>query len=470
MIVTKKFSFDLETRGISPLMYAVQGDVNTRKIEISLFSNGTAWEIPDGTVVAVAYRKPDGTGGLYDKLPSGEAASAVSGNVVTVMLAPQVLTCAGNAVASVVFYSQDMADTLATFSFQIHVEKNPAAGEQISNNYYTLQNLEQVNTAYNDLLERVLALEQGGGSGQNVTLTTAQINALDDMFKVCAFIKDDVSAEYNAFKTAFGITDSGGEDEPNEPEKTLTSISAVYSGGDVVEGTAVNDLTGIVVTAHYSDGTSETVTDYTLSGPIADGSNIITVSYGGKTTTFAVTGVAAEVTSLRGVQLPIVPSNFTTNENWQYSGNSGNLCSVIGSVRYLYLGRVFTGTVWIRSMTSTPFTTISMGMALVAEDYITNQTAEGEKMTATQSWDKFDDGYLRVSVDGSEYKFSSDYPTDGLRYVRLSRFDIPEGQYAVLHAANAGTGNGNTFNVDGGWMTVFFEDPTEHITVTEVVE
>jgi hypothetical protein len=46
------------------------------------------------------------------------------------------------------------------------------------------------------------------------------------------------------------------------------------------------------VTAHYSDGTSETVTGYTLSGTIAEGSNTVTVSYGGKTTTFTVTGVA----------------------------------------------------------------------------------------------------------------------------------------------------------------------------------
>ena len=122
-----------------------------------------------------------------------------------------------------------------------------------------------------------------GGSG----LTTAQVNALDGMFKVCAFIKDDVSAEYTEFKTAFGIADSGGE-----TEVTLTSISATYDGGDVAVGTAVTDLTGIVVTAHYSDGSTAEVTGYTLSGTIVEGSNTITVSYNGKTATFTVTGVA----------------------------------------------------------------------------------------------------------------------------------------------------------------------------------
>ena len=82
--------------------------------------------------------------------------------------------------------------------------------------------------------------------------------------------------------------ESSGEPEP---EVTLSSISATYSGGDVAVGTAVTDLTSIVVTAHYSDGSTATVTDYTLSGTIAAGSNTITVSYGGKTTTFTVTGV-----------------------------------------------------------------------------------------------------------------------------------------------------------------------------------
>lgn len=118
-----------------------------------------------------------------------------------------------------------------------------------------------------------------------VGLTTEQVNALDGMFKVCAFTKDDISAEYNAFKTAFGIADSGGE-----TEVTLSSISVTYSGGDVAVGTALSDLTGIVVTATYSDGSTETVTGYTLSGEIVEGDNTIIVTYNGKTSTFTVTG------------------------------------------------------------------------------------------------------------------------------------------------------------------------------------
>lgn len=131
---------------------------------------------------------------------------------------------------------------------------------------------------------QLVEVPSGGG------LTVEQITALDGMFKICAYTVD-ASDAYKAFQTAFGIA---AEEEPEEPEVTLTSISAVYSGGDVPVGTAVGDLTGVVVTAHYSDGTSKAVTGYTLNGTIGEGSNTITVSYGGKTTTFTVTGVAEE--------------------------------------------------------------------------------------------------------------------------------------------------------------------------------
>lgn len=105
--------------------------------------------------------------------------------------------------------------------------------------------------------------------------------------KKTAFAEALTDAELTAFKTAWGITDSG-----EDTEVTLSSISATYSGGSVLVGTSVNALTGIVVTAKYSDGSTKTVTGYTLSGTIAEGSNTVTISYGGKSTTITVIGYA----------------------------------------------------------------------------------------------------------------------------------------------------------------------------------
>ena len=143
-------------------------------------------------------------------------------------------------------------------------------------------------------------------------LTTAQVNALDGMFKKCAFTSD-ATTEYEAFKTAFGITGGGTvePDEPDNPEITLTSISAVYNGGEVTVGTALTDLTGITVTGTYSDGSTANIIGYTLSGTIAEGNNTITVSYSGKTTTFTVTGIAES------------GGEDTDNENLMTTGDLG---------------------------------------------------------------------------------------------------------------------------------------------------
>lgn len=74
------------------------------------------------------------------------------------------------------------------------------------------------------------------------------------------------------------------------PPADLVSISAVYTQSGTVYDT--DDLDSLredlVVTAHYSDSISETVTTYTLSGTLTVGASTVTVIYGGKSTTFSV--------------------------------------------------------------------------------------------------------------------------------------------------------------------------------------
>ena len=154
----------------------------------------------------------------------------------------------------------------------------------------------QIETALDLYFERN-PIKIPDGLENGCPLTTEQITTLDNMFKVCAFTKADVSAEYRSFCTAFGIEGGTVPDEPDSPAVTLTSISATYNGGKVSAGTPVNALSGIVVTARYSDGSTARVSGYTLSGTIKEGSNTITVTYQGKTATFTVYGeVVAEKT------------------------------------------------------------------------------------------------------------------------------------------------------------------------------
>lgn len=80
-------------------------------------------------------------------------------------------------------------------------------------------------------------------------------------------------------------------------KRTLTGITATYSGGTVASGTTLDQLTGITVTATYSDGSTDTVAagEYTLSGTLTAGQdNTVTVTYHDKTATFTVTVEADE--------------------------------------------------------------------------------------------------------------------------------------------------------------------------------
>lgn len=74
------------------------------------------------------------------------------------------------------------------------------------------------------------------------------------------------------------------------PPAGLASISAVYTqSGVVYDSDSLDSLkTNLVVTAHFSDSTSSVVARYMLSGSLTVGTSIITISYGGKSTTFEV--------------------------------------------------------------------------------------------------------------------------------------------------------------------------------------
>lgn len=76
---------------------------------------------------------------------------------------------------------------------------------------------------------------------------------------------------------------------------TLSSISAEFTQGDSLyyPSSSLSDLREhLVVSAHYSDGTSNLITGYSLSGTLTEGTSTITVSYREKTTTFEVTVLA----------------------------------------------------------------------------------------------------------------------------------------------------------------------------------
>lgn len=122
---------------------------------------------------------------------------------------------------------------------------------------------------------RVTALESGSSGG----LTADIKSALLACFAKVAWIDEDGQDYYDALDLALN------------PPANLSSITAVYTqSGTVYDTDSLDSLkSDLVVTAHYSDNTTATVTNYTLSGTLTEGTSTITVSYGGKSTTFNVT-------------------------------------------------------------------------------------------------------------------------------------------------------------------------------------
>lgn len=120
----------------------------------------------------------------------------------------------------------------------------------------------------------------GGGSVTAADLDDAFKDALLDCFANVAWATEDGQQYYDALEAAL------------YPPADLMSISAVFEQGETViydtdELDALKPM--LTVTANYDNGTSRTVTDYTLSGTLTAGTSTITVSYGGKTVTFDVT-------------------------------------------------------------------------------------------------------------------------------------------------------------------------------------
>lgn len=124
---------------------------------------------------------------------------------------------------------------------------------------------------------------------------------LDDLAEVVASVsglsEDTITALLACFQNVMWDGDDGEElyqaleDALYADRRRLVSLNAVYdsSGHTVYPYDTLESLKQyITVTASFSDGTTETVTDYTLSGSLATATSNITVEYQSKTTQISV--------------------------------------------------------------------------------------------------------------------------------------------------------------------------------------
>ena len=126
-----------------------------------------------------------------------------------------------------------------------------------------------------------LALDVVGKLNQ-VGVTASAKDLIIALFRKCAFITDDAGDDIDDLEEEFA------------GQRILMSITATMPQSyEVHEGDDLNVLRNyLTVTANYDDGSSNTVSTYTLSGTLTEGTSVITVSYSGMTTQVSVTVLA----------------------------------------------------------------------------------------------------------------------------------------------------------------------------------
>nr|DAN00163.1 MAG TPA: BppU domain protein [Caudoviricetes sp.] len=141
LTVKQAVQLSMTLNGVPPTLHMVQGDANSRTIVATLWDGAQPYSIPAGAAIMVRFRKPDGTGGLYDATEGGNKVS-YAGSIVTAPVAAQILAVAGDVFAEIDIFGSSSgaaAERLATFRFIVEVAPCVLPDAQIiSSDYYNI--------------------------------------------------------------------------------------------------------------------------------------------------------------------------------------------------------------------------------------------------------------------------------------------------------------------------------------------
>lgn len=256
----------------------------------------------------------------------------VSGTDATWTITDTDTACKGIGEAQVTYTVSDVKKKSCVYKFTVYRSlgedgEYPAPGstwcdqveQDIADIKADLGDLTDLETTVKTDLVSAINEIASGGSGSGLTDDIKQ--ALLDCFENVYWNNDDGHQCYDALEAAL------------YPPAELTSISAVYTqSGTVYDTDTLDDLkTDLVVTAHYSDTTTAPITAYALSGSLTVGTSTITVSYGGKTTTFTVTVTAA----------PDIPVEYQEVEWIEFDGDSRIVTTASGDIKHSYDVKAF---------------------------------------------------------------------------------------------------------------------------------
>ena len=272
----------------------------------------------------------------------------------------------------------------------------------------------------------------GAGTVNGQKLSDDLKEALLTIFEHVAFIDANGKTYYDELES---VLYSGA---------VLLSINAVFNQGQnvIYDNSSLDDLKQyLTVTAYYDDNTTRTISNYTLTGTLSEGTSIITVTYHDKTTTFNV--------------------NITSYTNRMYYALSdGDLSLVTGAVssdttyglvldnnanrRSFFIG---TGIHKVKYKVNTAYSDTEYYPIPVPQ----NATKWTVSITPTTQY---------LAIKGANYnaetdKYSWDYDSGWVQNSSTNEFEA--GAYEFIFVTSKYNSSGNTYPTQPTELTILFE-------------
>ena len=265
MTITHKLTLDLQHKGKMPRIDVVQGDAFTRQVDLVLENDGKPWLFPICDPVA-RYCKPDGTMGVYDTLPTGAPAFSYAGNMLTLVLAPQMLTCPGVVQVQVEMNDQELK--LATFTFLVVVEPGVALyGESEDYVNWTKIFLPQTTGAKVGQFQQISKVDDAGRITEMAPAENPAVEATNKAYEALR-IANDVAQEMNAYSP------SGTRSIAESAMRTASSRLVAPPSASVGQyfRVAAVDANGVVTAVEAVDAPKggDTVTDEQITQAVSD--------------------------------------------------------------------------------------------------------------------------------------------------------------------------------------------------------
>jgi len=237
----------------------------------SIYYNNQPWQIPAGASAVLNGRKPDGNVFAFG--------GTIADNKVAVNCDVQMTAVAGPVLCELSILSG--GKVVGTANFIMDVEAAPKSPDDVSSDSTLPAYAEMLEMFSGDITNAVDAWLDSHASRIGGWSNKAK-QALLTLLENVAYSNDQGRVYWDELSLAL------------YPPADLVSISAVFNQGSatIYDTDTLDTLKQyLTVTAAYSDGTTEVVNDYTLSGTLTVGTSTITIEYGeygGKSTTFDV--------------------------------------------------------------------------------------------------------------------------------------------------------------------------------------